>query len=295
MILSTTTGEMARRLGDDEAIRIIAQAGFDAFDYSLFAYDDESPVYGDDYKQYVARLSDMAKKYHIVCNQAHAYFPSNKWGDGEFNRKTFRKIVRDMEISAMLGAKTIIVHPFTSYPEDTEPEQVMKMNLDFYNSLLPYCRKFQIKVALENMFTVDKKRKYVIGSTCGRKEDFLSYMKQVDPEWFTACLDLGHIGLVGDEAHDAIRVLGKRYLHALHVHDNNYRIDMHTLPFLGDVEWEKVFEALAEIGYEDDFTYEADSFLKGFPDDLLPEASAFMCKVGRYMIRRIEDYKETKI
>lgn len=291
MILSTTTGEIAKRLGDEEAIRIIAQAGFDAFDYSLFAYDDESPVYGVSYKEYVAGLIDTAQKYYICCNQAHAYFPSNKWGDEEFNKKTFGKIVRGMEVAAMLGAKTIIVHPFTSYPKDMTPEKIMEVNLFFYNSLLPYCKEFKIRVALENMFTRDKKRGYIIGSTCGRGEEFRAYMEALDSQWFIACLDLGHSSLVGDEAYDAIRVLGKKYLHALHVSDNDYCNDNHTLPYLGSMEWNKIFQALAEIGYKDDFTYEADSFISGFPDDFLPDVSAFMCKVGRYMIRRIEEEK----
>lgn len=289
MILSTTTGRIAKRLGDEAAIRIIAQAGFDAFDYSLCVHNEESMVYGDNYKEYVAGLNAVAKKYNIVCNQAHAYHPANIWGDKEIDPNAFRKIVRGIEVASLLGAKIIVVHPYNAYPGDVSPEEIQRINLEFYGRLLPFCEKFNIKVALENMFTRDRKRGNIIGCTCGKSEEFRSYMEKVDPEWFVACLDLGHIGLVGDEAHDAIRVLGKTYLHALHVHDNDYKSDQHTLPYLGKIEWEKVFAALAEIGYDGDFTYEADSFLAGFPDELLPVASEFMCRVGRYMINRFEE------
>ena len=288
MILSTTTGEIAKRLGDEAAIRIIAQAGFDAFDYSLFIYDDQHPVYGDDYIEYVERLIEFKKKYNIVCNQAHAYHPTNRWGDEGFNQKTFFKIVRGIEVAAMLGAKAIVVHPYTGFPENTLPEEIWKVNIDFYNRLLPYCKKFKIKVALENMFTRNKEREY-IGSTCGSSKEFRAYMETVDQDWFVACLDLGHAGLIGENPQDAIRILGKKYLQALHVHDNDRMRDRHTLPYLGNTEWDEVLKALVEIGYEGDFTYEADRFLWGFPDAFLPDVSAFMCRVGRYMINRIEE------
>ena len=90
---------------DKEAIRIIAEAGFDAFDYTLCHHGDDSPVYGENYKEHVAELMAVAEQYHIPCNQAHAHFPTNSWGDEEYNEKAFWKITRGMEIASMMGAK----------------------------------------------------------------------------------------------------------------------------------------------------------------------------------------------
>ena len=45
---------------------------------------------------------------------------------------------------------------------------------------------------------------------------------------------------------------------------------------------------LKEIGYEGDFTYEADNFYRGFPTDFYPEAAAFMAKVARRMVKWFE-------
>lgn len=294
MLLSTTTNVLGRRFGEAEAIKILAQAGFDAFDYCVFTNKDDSQVYGDNYKEYIAELAQTAKKYNIICNQAHAHFPAKRWGDEEYNKAAFAKVIRGMEAAAMLGAKVIVVHPLGGFPEEMSEEDVMEKNIEFYNSLLPYCKKFNIKVALENVFIEDKKRGHYIGGTCGYGKDFKKYMDNLDPTWFVACLDVGHISISGEEAYDAIRVLGKKHLHALHIHDNDYLYDSHRLPYTGKFEWEKILTALAEIGYEDDFTFEADNFLGGFPNELLPEASAFMCKVGRYMIQRIEEEKRRK-
>ena len=48
-----------------------------------------------------------------------------------------------------------------------------------------------------------------------------------------------------------------------------------------------VVKALKEIGYEGDFTYEADSFLEKFPVDFFAETAEFMCKIGRYLIKQM--------
>ena len=51
---------------------------------------------------------------------------------------------------------------------------------------------------------------------------------------------------------------------------------------------EAIAGALAEIGYEGDFTFEADEFLVKLPKPLKEDGSALMAKVGRYLIGRIE-------
>ena len=292
MKIAMNTSYPAKFFGDQEAIRIIARAGFDAFDYTVGDSADDNPVYGENYKEYVAQLAKTAEECQIVCNQAHATFPSNRWGDEEYNQKAFKRIIRDMEAAAMLGAKAIIVHPMTSFPDGTTKEEIMRANLEFYGSLLPYCKQFGIKVALENMVVRDKKRGYFVEGACGAAKDFREYMEKVDQEWFVACLDLGHSSLVGEEGADVIPVLGKKYLHALHVQDTDYLKDLHTLPYLGKLEWDNTLKALAEIDYEDEFTLEASYFLKGFPADFLQEAVNFMGKVARYMANRIEEEKQ---
>mgnify|MGYP001127063454 FL=1 len=45
---------------------------------------------------------------------------------------------------------------------------------------------------------------------------------------------------------------------------------------------------MAEIGYEGDFNFEADSFNEGFPDGLKQDACRLMERTGRYLIERIQ-------
>lgn len=47
--------------------------------------------------------------------------------------------------------------------------------------------------------------------------------------------------------------------------------------------------ALREIGYQGEFTFEADNFLFGFPKELYQPAAKLMVETGRYLIRPHEN------
>ena len=86
-----------------------------------------------------------------------------------------------------------------------------------------------------------------------------------------------------------IHMLGRDRLRSLHVHDNDFNGDQHTLPFTRNMNFELIPAALHDIGYEGDFTFEADNFLKVLPPELMMDASIYMCKVGRYLMKRVID------
>lgn len=284
MLLSTQTSVLSSRFGDRDAIRIINEAGFDAYDYSFGRDESCDHILKDDYREYFNQLRKYADSIGIVCNQAHAHYPVAIYGKDEWNNSRYNAVIRDIEAASVLGAKTIVVHPIhCGYPG----EGAFERNMKFYEGLMPYCEKFGIKVALENMWKNDPKRGFIVADVCSGAENFIKYIDGLDNRYFTACLDLGHCGLVGEEAHDAIRILGKR-IGALHVHDNDYLHDSHTMPYMGKMEWDEILKALADAEYEGDFTYEADSFLRGFPDRLIKPGLELMAKVGRDMIAEIK-------
>jgi sugar phosphate isomerase/epimerase len=262
---------------------MLAEAGYEAFDLSLFSMiDDNDPFHVDDYRAKAECLRATADACGIVCNQAHAPFPSSK-SDETFNKKMFSRIVRAMEIASIVGAKHIIVHPVQHlyYPENVRV--LRDMNSAFYSALEPYCKKFDIKVALENMFQGDPRRHVLIESTCNSPDEFCDYLDVLPTAHFIACLDIGHCGLVGQNAANFIRALGHDRLGALHVHDNDHHHDLHTLPFMGALDWDAITTALADIHYTGDITLEADGFLTRLPKEALPEALHLMCTVAKHL------------
>ena len=200
-------------------------------------------------------------------------------------------MIRSLEVSALLGCKQAVVHPIHHQEYIGHEEEQFELNIKFYRDLLPYAKEFGVKIALENMWQNEVKRKHPGYDVCSLASEFVRYIDTLDDDYFTACLDLGHSGMVGEEAQDAIRILGHDRLGALHVHDNNYCADQHTLPFLGKMNFEEIMKALAEINYKGEFTYEAGKFFNSMPDELMQSALNFMVEVGRYLIDRYEHYR----
>lgn len=289
MLVSTQTDVLRRTYGDAKAIQLLKEAGFDAFDFSMFdifSENPDEPLNQADYQGYAKHLRAVADEAGIVCNQAHAPFPSST-GDPAGDEKRFQEIVRSMEIAAILGARIIIVHPCQHLSYAEHAQELMELNLTFYQKLIPYCEKFNIKVATENMFQWDQEEDHALHSTCSHAEEFRQYVDMLDSPWIVGCLDLGHVGLVGEDLVHMIHTLGKDRLQALHVHDNNLRYDLHTLPYTCNIDYDKVLNALKEIGYCGDFTFEADMFLAQMPWELYPQGLRFMREVGQYMASRI--------
>lgn len=288
MLLSTQTDVVFRRMSEKDGIDIFARAGFDAIDFSMFPMsDDNSPLNSVDVNEYAKNLRKMAEDAGLRFNQAHAPFPGWRVGDDAYNEKLPPRVIRAIKIAGLLGAKAIVVHPI-AVPGGGEAQK--EFNLNYYRGMEQVALDYGVKIALENMWGWDGRRNYIVPNVCSFGEDLADYYDELNPEAFTVCLDLGHCGLVGDEADHAIKALGHNRLGALHVHDNDYRNDTHTIPYaLGcKMNWNKITQALGEIDYTGDFTYEADCFLGRYDNDTLPIAVTHMANLGRKLIEKID-------
>ena len=139
-------------------------------------------------------------------------------------------------------------------------------------------------IAIENMWQRNLYSKHIVSSVCSSPYELRDYVDDcnaVEPV-FTACLDIGHCLLTGHDPANSIRVLGDR-LGALHVHDVDGRNDSHTCPMTMKVDFPAVVEALWEIGYQGEFTLEADQFFNRFPVEQYGFALRHMASVSRML------------
>ena len=279
MLLSTQTDVTAREFGLPEAVRLIGAAGFDAADISMFDDEWNQWMFADGFGPRVLEVKRAAKEAGIVLNQAHAPFPTMKDGDAEFNEKRMAQVKRSIEIAGMLEVRNIVVHPVVF------KKQMKAKNLAMYRELQSAAREAGVRIALENMWGRDSRRNVICKNVCSDAESLAEYFDALDPDLFSVCLDLGHIGLVGDYEVGTIKKLGAKRLKCLHVHDTDYRNDLHTLPWCGRLPWQEIMAALGEIGYTGDLTFEADNFIAHTPKTLIPSALRYMHDVGRELIR----------
>ncbi len=281
MKLSIENYAIRKKFGDFEAFDLIKNAGFDCVDMSYYWTEDNSPLLNDDYREYAEKLRKYLDTIGLSCNQAHAPFDLKAGEAFDLSTPAYRAIVRSMESAAILGAKTIIVHSLSANVND----QVVfdkEYNLEFYKSFLPYCEKFGIKIAVENLFHRDPKRGYYVGKL-GTAEELCSFVRKLNSPWFVACVDIGHAALTGNEPEDFCEKMDGNLLQALHVQDGDYRRDAHTLPFLGTFKWDAIMKSLKKIGYQGELTFEVFLYLGNIPKELLPNALAFTYQTGKHL------------
>ncbi len=289
MKLVTQTEVLSERLGDEAAVRIICESGFDGLDYSMFKMSEDDDVLNTGkYLTHAKKLLGIAASYGKTFEQAHSPFPSCREGNAEYNEKMFDKLKRSLEIAGILDAKICVIHP-VQYSSNQKEQ-----NMELYHKLEPYAADYGVKIALENMWGWDNKINRIVPNVCSVASEFNDYFDSLNTDNFTTCLDLGHCGLVGDNAAAMIREMGGERLGALHIHDNDNINDSHQLPYLMDMDWDAILCALGEINYKGNFTYEADSFLRRFPVDLMPACEKFMHDVGRSMMNKIESFRVIK-
>ena len=284
MRLSIETYGLRRRYGDFEAARLIAEAGFDAMDYSSYWYAD-SPLAREDYRDYAQRLRAHIDGLGLACNQSHAPFAMKYGQPFDMTCPEFREVVRSLEVASILGAGQIIVHSL-AMPEELrdDVEATHAYAMAYYSALLPYAEEFGIRIAVENLFVRYKDRKFVYSKRLNSPETLSRVVRELDSPWVTACLDMGHAAMVGYEPEDFIRGMERGLLGAVHIQDGDYMEDRHTVPYVGQYHWEAIMKALAETGYTGDLTFEVYKLYQNLPDTAIPHALKMAEAVGRHMI-----------
>ena len=245
-------------------LKIIKKAGFDAYDYTMYDMGEKlnkkvNFAFMDNYKEKALELRKYADSIGLICNQAHAIFPSFFLGNEDLTKKKIKQTIRCMEIAAILGAKIIVVHP----ENNATPEE----NMVFYKNLEPYCRKYNIKIGIENMWNWKSGDVVCSEAACSYPDNFVRHLQLLNSPWFVACVDIGHAEMMPNtSAPEMIRKLGC-YVQALHIHDNDKIRDCHQIPFSNKVDFSAIVEALKEINYQGDITLEVDTFACFFPKD----------------------------
>ena len=264
MKISTEIASAAKIIGEEKAVQYIADAGFDAWDFSMFAmckYDREKrrlfenshPLASDNYLAFARKLKQIGLDNGIVCNQSHAPFPSAV----KEIRSYFKRAI---ECTAEAGGNICIIHP--------DNNKSAQENAEMYFELLPFAKDHGVKIATENMWNWNDQKDESSFAACSTSESFVEHIDSVNDDFLVACLDIGHAEMrgSGSGAAEMIHALGSR-LQALHIHDNDKWHDSHQIPFSMSIDFDAVVKALKEINYQGYFTLEADRYLHKFNEE----------------------------
>jgi sugar phosphate isomerase/epimerase len=288
MKISTEICSTARHVGEEKAIELIAKAGFDCWDFSMFEMcrwdwgrncpvEKDHPLKGADYLAFARELRKVGESYGMECNQSHAPFPCDK-------PEVKGYLKRAIECTAEAGGKICVIHPVNNWDA--------QRNAEFYFELLPFAKDHGVKIATENMWNWTKENglDQAAPAACSNAESFNAQLDAVNDEFFTACLDIGHAEMMKSDANapDMIRALGKR-LGALHIHDNDRWKDLHQIPFAGSIDWNAVVKALKDVDYKGEFTLEADTYLNAFNAENIESGVKDLADAARRLVEMFEN------
>ena len=289
MKISTCFDSVAKHVGEERALALIAEAGFDCWDFSMFKMapynyaerrllPSDHPLAGDNWREYARHLGELGRSYGITCNQSHAPFPSN-------SEEIIPYLARAIEATGLAGGKVCVIHP--------DNNKSAKENAEMYRRLLPTAHEAGVCIATENMWNWNRETQEAAPAACSHHDDFLAHILEVNDPMFVACVDLGHADMRGLSTDSAtmLRTLGK-HVAALHVHDNDCHRDSHELPYTMQMDFDAIARALADIDYQGDITLEACYYWKDATAEEQPTRLANMAAAARRLADAVEGYKK---
>lgn len=277
-LVAFTPGRMRNPM--DFCIRECAKGGYRVLDINFCeAMNPWSRIRDDDWEDYVASLGKLAEECGVVFRQSHLPYYDVF---AEENRNPVMEMLIERSIigSGMLGVQWAVTHPCTDYGCY---EASYQRNLSYYAAHLETARKHGLGICLENDFG------YIPGTKkplyCADIQELIALTDGfADPEHMGICYDFGHANLCPGADHRKNLLAIDSRLRALHVQDNHGRDDEHLLPFHGNTDWAVCMEALAQISYQGDLTFEVQEFGRYLPKDQKHLVVEYSRKIGKILV-----------
>lgn len=302
LCIGALSGSWTDKYGFLESLDKIKEIGADGIDFDLNEYNlvtNTDSIYlksEEEFTSYFENIRKEVEKRGLEIFQTHGTMRTFREDDEEYNTVTFPKNAEfDLKASKILGAPVCVFHPGSDLSNlNSTPDEMRFRARRAFSSVLPYAKQNDVKVALETVgsnWTLNNKLDFF-----GGYDEFRALfddVKKMNPEyadWWVCCIDTGHVNLTGQHNQpspaDFIRLMGNNVF-CLHLHDNDGYFDGHRIPCGGTIDWEDVFKALKEIGYNNNFNSEVT--LKYISDDLIVPTAEFTIAIIKDFIKRFID------
>lgn len=263
-LVGISTTNLQAKFGDAEALRIAKSVGADAVDFNTSAYslDYRKPesIFAksdDEIYSYYRGLKKLADELGVFICQTHGRISGFKNIASE-DDALVENMRRDCIACSALEAKYCVVHSSTTIHlgPDAPSSLMHAINFDMFNKFIPLAKKYGLIIASE---TFGDAAKYDCCDFFGNIDEFEKSYKDVcavgdNAQYMAICMDTGHSNKAmrfnnNPTPADVIRRLGSN-IKVLHLNDNDTLTDQHKIPLTGCIDWEDVFNALDEIGYD---------------------------------------------
>lgn len=268
-----------------ETVEAVKNAGFDKIDISLYDYSSHGQEFiTGTWQPVIEEFCQACADFALPVGQTHAFTPSGmQWDDPNYDWDHFYRVLPlNVRAAKLLGASCMVVHPLNLPREPIyAPDKCKEANLRYLAPIIESAKKEGVVLAVENMVDFKGFRRRYCGGDIRELIDLVDTIH--DPD-VVCCLDTGHANVSGMAAGAAARALGSR-LKALHINDNRaIGLDEHLMPYEGTTDWNDLVQALYEIGYTGDFTFELCP--KPIPRDAHAALLRYHAALGRAMLAK---------
>lgn len=234
-----------------ESARMMKDAGFDGVDINMCAHQTEpEKLLASVWREELLAQAEALKAEGLEIAQCHLpFYPGHLPLPGDGSYESFEKFmlpsyIRALDVCSEIGCRTAVMHPFFT---QESAELTFKGNLRMVENLMPLLEKYDIRLALENIYGLN-----YADSNVSRPESILHILRQADSPRIGACIDTGHANIFKIDIGAMARLYGPR-LFALHVNGNAGK-DEHAIPYsmsswCEDMDFHDFSSALKQIGY----------------------------------------------
>lgn len=242
----------------ERTVQFLADAGYDGFEPNLTA---DGPLWDD------GRVADLAARADEAGLDVPAVSTGLHWEhplsspDPDTRERGVEVGERMIEVADALGAETVLIVP-ALVDDETAYDEAYDRGLAAVRSLAETGADRGVTVAVENVWN-----DFLLSPLEFRS--FVDEASEAGP--VGAYFDVGNVRRFG-RPEQWIRLLGDR-IERVHVKD--YRTDVDTIegftyPLQGDLAWDAVTGALADVGYDDWITAEVPPY-ETYPEQMPPQ------------------------
>ena len=271
--------------GDLKAIEMAKLTGCDCIDLDIGSNSivNKQSIYSkseDELLSYYDAVKKKADEVGLIIEQTHGRL-SIYGNNPEFDDAVLENARLDCLVTKTLGCPTTVMHNVSS--PDKDAAWMYDKSYELFSEILKYAKKYDVVVATETFGRMGSR------DCCDLFANVTDYLKIYNriiadgdnAKYFKMCVDTGHTNTASHyngnpSPADMIRILGKNIV-SLHLHDNDSYSDQHKMPFMGTIDWNDVFDALDEIGYNG--CYNMEIVLNRYGNELAVETGAYAVKL----------------
>ena len=294
--IGVSTYRLQTLYGDKGAIDAAKKLGVDTIDFftnyeystkpdSIYSKSDEEII------AYYTELKNYADELGISISQTHGRLRTYM-KETEFNRLCLENARRDLLAASALGAPVCVMHSVATSVMGvaTDPQMMRDICYKTFSQILSWAKEYNVKLATETFgFTTACDAMEFFADAKEFKEIYSRIASEGNNrEYFKVCIDTGHTNSVvrfgQPSVGDFIRMFRNNEIVCLHMHDNDGILDQHLPPNMGTIDWDDVFDALNEVGYDGVLNLEVNFSKYGNGFEL--ETAEFSVKLLKYLLKK---------